>query len=157
MRRKEREITDPAEMESILAEAPVCRLALADGGEPYVVPLCFGYSDRVLYFHSAGEGRKIALLRKNPRCCVEVDRCEGPLPDAKPCSWEIRYKSVICSGTARIADTTGEKRTGLNCILRHYGGTEYPFSEKELERVCVVRVEIREMTGKKYGYDKNQS
>ena len=157
MRRKEREITDPAEMESILAGAFVCRLALADGGEPYVMPLCFGYSDRVLYLHSALEGKKIAMLRKNPRCCVEVDRYEGPLPDASPCRWEIRYKSVICTGTARITDTPGEKRTGLNCIMRHYGGSEYPFSEKELERVCVVRVDILEMTGKKYGYDKVQS
>ncbi|MGD0079255.1 MAG: pyridoxamine 5'-phosphate oxidase family protein [Methanoregula sp.] len=157
MRRKDREITDPAEMESILAESSVCRLALADGGEPYVVPLCFGYRDRVLYFHSAGEGKKIAMLRKNPRCCVEVDRYEGPLRDASPCKWEVRYKSVICTGTARIMDTYEEKRTGLNCILRQYGGTEYSFSEKEMERVCVVRVDILGMTGKKYGYDTDQS
>jgi hypothetical protein len=157
VRKKEREITDPAEMESILAGASVCRLALADSGEPYVVPLCFGYRDGVLYFHSAGEGKKIAMLRKNPRCCVEVDQYDGLLKGMSPCSWEIRYKSVICTGTARTADTSGEKRTGLACILKHYGGDEYPFSERELELVCVVRVDILEMTGKKYGYDKDQS
>ena len=144
-------------MESILVGASVCRLALADDGEPYVVPLCFGYRDRVLYFHSAGEGRKITILRKNPRCCVEVNGYEGPLRDSSPCTWEVRYKSVICAATACIVETFEEKKTGLNCIMSHYGGTEYPFSEEELQRVCVVRVEIREMTGKKYGYDSDQS
>ena len=28
-------------MEAILGVAPVCRVAMADGTEPYVVPLCF--------------------------------------------------------------------------------------------------------------------
>ena len=151
MRRREREITDRAEMESILGEASVCRLALADDGEPYVVPLCFGYDRGALYFHSAGEGRKIALLVKNPRCCVEVDQYEGPLRDASPCRWEFRYKSVICTGTARIVESFEEKRRGLNCILQHYGGPGYPFPEEELSRVSVIRVDITEMTGKKYG------
>jgi len=32
-----REITDMGEIESILNEASVCRIGLADGGEPYIV------------------------------------------------------------------------------------------------------------------------
>ena len=95
MRRKDREITDRAEIEAILDEAMVCRIGLADGGDPYVVPLCFGYEDGSVYIHSARrkrrrpfgsvltmtfdpipggiDGKKIAMIRKNPRCCFEVD------------------------------------------------------------------------------------
>ena len=58
MRRKDREITDRAEIEAILNEAMVCRIGLADGGEPYVVPLCFGYEDGSVYIHSAPEASK---------------------------------------------------------------------------------------------------
>jgi nitroimidazol reductase NimA-like FMN-containing flavoprotein (pyridoxamine 5'-phosphate oxidase superfamily) len=152
MRRKDREITDRAEMEAILAEAQVCRLALTDGEEPYIIPLCFGYADNAIWFHSAREGKKIDLIRKNPRCCFEVDLTEGAMPDKKPCSWEFRYRSVICTGTARIVDTCGEKREGLACILQHYGAGEYDFTEADLDRVCVVKTGITEMTGKKYGY-----
>lgn len=152
MRRKDREITDRAEMEAILSEAQVCRLALADGEEPYIVPLCFGYADNAIWFHSAREGRKIDLIRKNPRACVEVDIAEGAIPDKRPCSWEFRYRSVICTGTAQIVGTYGEKREGLGLILKQYGAGEHDFTEPDLDRVCVVRIDITEMTGKKYGY-----
>ena len=60
MRRKDREITDRAEIEAILNEAMVCRIGLADDGEPYVVPVSFGYEDGSVYIHSAPEGKKIA-------------------------------------------------------------------------------------------------
>lgn len=152
MRRKDREITDPQEMAAILSAAPVCRLALADGDEPYVVPVCFGIDGKSIYLHSAPEGKKIGILHNNPRCCVEVDNTAGPLPDERPCSWEMQYQSVICTGTAVFVDDAGEKQRALDCILRHYGGGEHIFSEKELERVCVIRIDIREMTGKKHGY-----
>jgi len=57
MRRREKQITDTKQMEQILAQAQVCRLAMVDKGHPYVVPLNFGYRDGALYFHSALEGR----------------------------------------------------------------------------------------------------
>jgi uncharacterized protein len=152
MRRKDREITDRAEMEALLAEAPVCRVAMADGGEPYVVPLCFGYDNNAIYVHSAKEGKKIAILAQNPRCCVEADICDGPIPDRNPCNWEFRYKSVICTGTAHMLTNPDEKNRALNCILRHYGDTDRQFTEKELERVCVIKIVIGEMTAKKHGY-----
>ena len=152
MRRKDREITGRAEMEAILAEAPVCRVAMADEGEPYVVPLCFGYEDNAIYFHSAREGKKIAMLAQNPRCCVEVDICGGPLPDKNPCSWEFRYKSVVCTGTARMLSDPEEKNRALTCMIRHYGENDHQFTEKELERVYVIKISIGEMTGKKHGY-----
>jgi nitroimidazol reductase NimA-like FMN-containing flavoprotein (pyridoxamine 5'-phosphate oxidase superfamily) len=154
MRRKDREITDRAEMEAILEAAPVCRLAMAAETEPYAVPLCFAYvaAENAIYFHSAQEGKKIGMLAKNPRCCVEVDISDGPLPDKSPCSWEFRYRSVICTGTAYTLTDFQEKNRALNCIIRRYGEKDHRFTEKELERVCVVKIAIGEMTGKKHGY-----
>lgn len=152
MRRKDREITDKTEMEAILAEAQVCRLALCNGDEPYIVPLCFAYADNAVWFHSACEGKKIELIEKNPRCVVEVDITGGVIPDKRPCSWEFRYRSIVCTGMARIVETYGEKREGLARILERYGAGEHEFSEPELDRVCVVKIDITGMTGKKYGY-----
>jgi hypothetical protein len=61
MRRKEKEITDRAELEAVIAEAQVCRLAMCDGAHPYVVPLCFGYEAGTFYVHCAAEGQKLAI------------------------------------------------------------------------------------------------
>ena len=73
MRRKDLEVSERAEVEAILAEATVCRLAMCDGDQPYVVPLSFGYRDGTLYFHTAMEGKKLCILAKNNRVCFEVD------------------------------------------------------------------------------------
>jgi len=45
MRRNEKEITEESAIEGIIRQSLVCRLAVSDGIQPYVVPLCFGYED----------------------------------------------------------------------------------------------------------------
>jgi hypothetical protein len=152
MRRKDREITDRDAMESILHEALVCRIGMAQGSEPYVVPVCFAYRNGAIYFHSANEGRKIAILKENPRCCIEVDRFEGAIRDENPCKWEMRYRSVICAGVACFVEDPEEKREALNLILRHYKGDPRQFTEREMKPVSVIRIDIDEMTGKQHGY-----
>jgi len=168
MRRKDREITDRAEIEAILNEARVCRIGLADGGEPYIVPLCFGYEDGAVYIHSAPEasknlsgsspvsspagfdGKKITMIRKNPRCCFEVDICDRVIRSDRPCSWGMRYRSVIGYGRAVILTDPKEKQHGLNCIMQHYSGSTHVFSDNEIASVTVIRIAIESMTGKKH-------
>ena len=48
MRRKDKEILDKKEIESIIKKAGVCRLGLSDNNIPYIVPLNFGYRDSFL-------------------------------------------------------------------------------------------------------------
>ena len=59
MRRKDKEITDRNAIESIIAKSRICRLAMVDDAGPYIVPLCFGFRNNTLYFHSAAEGKKL--------------------------------------------------------------------------------------------------
>ncbi len=73
MRRKEKEVKDVKLVESIIEKASVCRLGLSLNNMPYIVPLCFGYQDRCLYFHSAIEGKKISMIKSNNNVCFEVD------------------------------------------------------------------------------------
>jgi hypothetical protein len=138
-------------MESVLGKATVCRLGVDDCGSPYIVPMSFGYREGVIYLHSTHEGRKITLLKKNPACCIEVDECIEVVRDKNPCNWGMHYRSVICTGRAHFVTDAKEKSYGLNCIMQHYGAEPHPFSEKELQGVCVIRIDIDEMTGKKFG------
>ena len=149
MRRTAREITDIVEIESLLNEAPVCRIGLADGGEPYIVPVCFGYSAGRIYLHSALSGKKIMMLEKNPQCCFEVDLYESIIRSERSCAWGVRYKSVIGFGRACIVSENKEKQQGLNCIMCHYGSGTHDFSDEDLKNVCVIRIDIDSMTGKK--------
>ena len=64
---------DKGAIESIIRRASVCRVGMSADGQPYVVPVCFGYDDGTLYFHSSTTGRKLDVLRKNNAVCVEFD------------------------------------------------------------------------------------
>ncbi len=149
MRRKEKEITDINEIESIIRKSQVCRLALADGGLPYVVPLCFGYKNKILYFHSAKEGRKIEILRRNRQVCFEFDIDARVRSGKTACNWTMAYKSVIGYGTASFIEDTEEKQKALDIIMRQYSEDDFEYSAKALVEMLVIKVDISRMTGKK--------
>lgn len=148
MRRSEREITDRTEIEEIVRKASICRLALSDNGTPYIVPVCFGYENDTLYFHSATEGRKLDILKRNNRVCFEMDIETKLVVAEKACGWGMKYRCVIGSGTASVVQDPAEKRKGLDAIMRQYSGPEGDYSQEALNRTTVIKVEIESLTGK---------
>jgi len=152
MRREDKEITYPPYIETIIARAIVCRLALSDDGQPYVVPLCYGYKDNTLYLHTAREGRKLDILRKNDRVCIEIDiDCEVVQSD-DPCNWSVKYRSVIGFGRASFIVDEEEKQTALNIITSHYGGEPHAYDAGNVRRTTVIKVALESLTGKHSGY-----
>jgi nitroimidazol reductase NimA-like FMN-containing flavoprotein (pyridoxamine 5'-phosphate oxidase superfamily) len=149
MRRKEREIKNQKEMEDILKTCSVCRLAMVDGDRPYLVPMNFGYRDGALYLHSAREGKKIDLIRKNPRVCFEVDEIVQFRKAERACDWGVEYKSVIGSGKAVFLSGPEEKRRALDIIMAQYSHGAYDYPDTMLEKTLVIKIEIEEMRGKK--------
>lgn len=92
MRRSDRQIEDKIEIDSIIRSSTICHLALSEGDQPYVVPLNFGYEEGALYFHCAKEGRKIDIIRRNPRVCFSFVGDHRVVPSETPCGWTMRYR-----------------------------------------------------------------
>jgi nitroimidazol reductase NimA-like FMN-containing flavoprotein (pyridoxamine 5'-phosphate oxidase superfamily) len=149
LRRKDKEITDKNEIESIIRKSLVCRLGLADNGTPYIVPLCFGYKDNSLYFHSAKEGRKIEILKRNNDVCFEFDDNLEVQAGKAACAWGMKYRSVIGYGKATLIEDPEEKRKALDVIMAQYADGAFEYSEKVFGKALVIKVEIESMTGKK--------
>ncbi len=150
MRRSEKERNDPAWIGDVFRDATVCRVAFA-GHEPYIVPLCFGYEKDRIYLHSAPEGKKMNLFSAGSRVCMEFESGVQLVNAGQPCSWGMKYRSVIASGTAHVVEEKEEKIRALSLIARHYGaeGTIPPDS---LDRLAVIRIDLEEVTGKTAGY-----
>jgi hypothetical protein len=187
VRRKEKQIRDPAELRRLLETAVVCRLAFAGGpaaaaGDPagcsipYLVPVLFALEGGALegalpgahlYVHSAREGRKIDLLRANPRVCFEVESEVGLVIGKAPCDWSVRYRSVIGWGRASLVDDRRERRRALDLLVRKYEAVAAPaelrgaaaeaagappaYREAALEATAIIRIDIEELTGKASG------
>jgi len=152
MRRKEKEITDKTVIESIILKSSVCRLALSEDNHPYIVPLCFGYEDNTLYFHSAREGKKLDILRNNNNVCFEFDIDHQIVEAEDACGWSMKYRSVIGFGNASIIDDPELKTKALDAIIKHYAGKLLKYTKAKLKGTVIIKVEIESITGKKSGY-----
>jgi hypothetical protein len=68
----------------------------------------------------------------------------------KGCNWGMKYRSVVGYGNISIITEKEAKKTGLDCIMKHYGDeNEYIYDEKVLANTTVLTLYITEITGKK--------
>jgi len=95
------------EIEDFLRGQRIARLGCHAGGETYVVPVIYAYEDGAVVTVTT-EGRKTAMLRENPRVCVEVDEYDA---DAKG-SW----RSVIAQGASE--ELAGDEIEAALALLR---------------------------------------
>lgn len=149
MRRTDKEVKDPGILEEIITSATVLRLAMFDEPYPYLVPVSFGYRDGVFFFHSAPEGRKVELLKRNNRVGFEVEVESGVIAGPTPCKWSVAYASVIGTGRTFFIEDQQEKWQALELIFRHYSREPFEVPLSALDRVALIRIEVTDMTGKK--------
>ena len=153
MRRKDKEITNIEEIESIVRSATVCRIGLAENNIPYIIPLNFGFQNNVIYFHSAPMGKKIDILKMNNNVCFEFDIDHELIISDNICNSSMKYRSVIGFGRAFFIESSEEKRDALNIITNHYTSKDlHEYNEKLLKKSALIKIEIDTMTGKKSGY-----
>lgn len=149
MRRQDREITEISEIEEILRKGQVCHIGLSCGDQPYVVPMNYGYRDGYLYLHSAPEGQKVDMARKNPKICFQVDVDTEVVSGPEACNWSCKYRSVIGTGRVEFPEKIEEKAEALNVLMEHYSGKTFEFPPQAISRVLIWKVKVDSITGKK--------
>ena len=150
MRRRDREIEGRKEIDDVLHGAEVLHLGFAVDGDPYVVPISFGYDGTGLYIHTAKEGRKIDCSGANPRVCFQVERDVRLVTDPEDaCAWSFAFESVIGYGEVIELTDPEEKALGLNHVMRHYSGKDWDFDPGVMTATRVWRISIESVTGKR--------
>ncbi len=59
------------------------------------------------------------------------------------------YKSVIGQGVANIVTDQDEKLKALNAIVATMDNRKFTFSEASINAVTIIRIDIKQITGKK--------
>jgi nitroimidazol reductase NimA-like FMN-containing flavoprotein (pyridoxamine 5'-phosphate oxidase superfamily) len=154
MRRSDREVTDRADIISILSKCDVIRLGITTPNYPYVVPMNFGTEDDgatlTIWLHSAPVGLKLDLIRKNSNVGFEADGSHNLIKGDSGCNYTMEYESVIGCGIVSICKDDESKARGLEAIMRHYAPEgRFSFSAPELASVCVLRLDVMQITGKR--------
>lgn len=153
MTKREHRITDQNEIRDILDRAMIIHLGLVDGDEPYVVPMNYGYTmdeDGTLsiYVHGAVRGRKLDIMRRNPKVFLEMECDVQPFEGDLPCQYGTAYKSLMGRGTAVILETAEEKMAALTKFMKTQTGKDFEFNERLVSIVSVVRIDVAEYTAK---------
>ena len=152
MTKRELQITDEGRILQILDTAKVLHLGLAVDNEPYVVPMNYGYclenGKLVLYLHSALQGKKLDMIRANPKVFFELDCDRVPFEGEKPCQYGLSYASVMGRGVARIVDDVEEKKKAMSILMKTQTEKDFSFEDRLVSIVAVIRIDVAEYTAK---------
>ncbi len=108
MTRGDKEFKDHESKAKVLKSQNYITLAMVDDGAPYMVPLSFAYDEEKdrIYFHMAGKGRKLSVLKKNPSVWGMALQDHGY--HKKECSH--LYASVMFKGDVVFIEDVEEKK-----------------------------------------------
>ena len=152
MTKRELQVTDLNEIRAILDTAKVLHLGLAVDNEPYVVPLNYGYTMEdgrlTLYLHGANQGKKLDMIRVNPRVFFEMDCDRMPFDGVLPCQYGMVYSSVMGRGTAHIVEDVEEKKKAMSILMKAQTGKDFSFNDRLVSIVAVIRIDVAEYTAK---------
>ena len=129
-------------------------VAFSTGEEtPYCIPLSFVRVENSLYFHCAQQGRKVDLLRKNPRVCVTFVAQDTP-DFEEPDNFTTYFQSAVVTGTAVEVTDPEEKIAALHALCQSLTAqhmTDARFASairSSLPFTAVWRIDMDEVTGK---------
>ncbi len=140
------------EIENLLYNQVTGRIGCHDKDIVYVVPISYAYDGKYIYCHSY-EGKKMKIMRKNPRICFQVDEMKDM----------GNWKSVIAWGDFEELVDKKEMNKALVILLNRrlpvissittHLGEAWPFSGEngnELNNIpgIVFRISLQEKTGK---------
>ncbi len=150
MRRKEKEISERVIIDTIINRALICHLACVRNDQPYIVPISYGYDGGCIYFHSSPVGKKISILKENPRVCLTFETDVEIVKDPdNACDWNFHYSSVIAEGIAEEIIQVSEKASALNQIMEHYSGETWSFPVNELKKTSIWKIQLESVSAKK--------
>jgi nitroimidazol reductase NimA-like FMN-containing flavoprotein (pyridoxamine 5'-phosphate oxidase superfamily) len=95
------------EIEKLLQEQMLCRIAFKGDKYPYMAPFQYVLMDGFLYFHFTDYGKKMRLLEKDKRVCVEIEKYRPDLSE---------YNFVVFRGELRLVGDPQERAEVINRI-----------------------------------------
>ena len=152
MTKRELQITDEQQIRAILDGAKVVHVGMCVDNEPYVVPMNYGYlmedGRLTIYLHSAQQGKKLDMIRQNPKVFFELDCDWVPFEGERPCQYGLSYSSVMGRGTATILEDVEEKKRAMSLLMKTQTEKDFTFEDRLVSIVAVIRIDVDGYTAK---------
>lgn len=133
-----------ADVKSILERVGFGHLGMAQGDDPYVVPIHYFFDDPVIYIYTT-EGLKWEIIQDNPKICLNVDEIVD----------NTDWKSVVVRGDAyRLTDadeiaSAREKLLTVNPTLTPAVSVRWMDHWVRENIEVILKITPRSMTGRR--------
>lgn len=140
------EVVEMDEVLKILDTCKILHLGMVDGDEPYVVAMNYGYvmedGELTLYLHGAVRGRKLDVLRANPKVYFEMSCDVTPFEGKTACQYGVAYSYLKGKGAAEIVEDVEEKKKGLAILMKTQSGKDFEFTDRLVGIVSVIKIKV---------------
>jgi len=93
-----------ADMEEVLRDQMICRIAFKGDDHPYMAPFQYVFMDGTMYFHFTDYGKKMKLIERDSRVAVEVERYKPDLSE---------YCFVVLRGSLEVVQDPEERSRAI--------------------------------------------
>lgn len=130
------------EIEKLLREQLLCRIAFKGGEYPYMAPFQYVFMDGSLYFHFTEYGKKMKLLERDKRVCVEIEKYK---PDLSEYSFVVlRGKLKVVADrqerdkVIRMMAEEGKRKLSTNFLAAHGFKKDEDWSSFNPEKTMII-------------------
>jgi len=92
------------EIEELIREQFLCRIAFKGDLQPYIAPFQYAYVKGILYFHFTDYGKKMSFFKQETPVCVEIERYTPNLSE---------YGFVVLTGKLRLVENQKERKRAI--------------------------------------------
>lgn len=92
------------EIEKLINEQFLCRIAFKGEPHPYIAPFQYVVADGALYFHFTDYGKKMSFFKQETPVCVEIEQYTPNLSE---------YQFVVLTGKLRLVEKREERKMAI--------------------------------------------
>ena len=120
---------------AILDEGLVAHVGIAEGEQPFVLPMTYGRLGDRLILHGSPASRTLRALADGAPACVCVTLLDGLVLARSAFHHSLNYRSVVLFARGRELTEEAEKRRALDAVVEHVipGRTEHARGPSEYE------------------------
>lgn len=156
VRRKDHSRDQEDWIKEYLRTASFGTIALSWEGQPYSNSNIFIHDPEknVIFFHTAGEGRTMDIIKSNSKICFSVSQMGRLLPATVALEFSVEYSGVLVFGQVHVIEDEVEATEALQLLLDKYFPHLRPIRDyrpvtlDELKRTTVFRINIESWIGK---------
>jgi uncharacterized protein len=143
---------DAEHVHAILDAGYVAHVGIAEGGQPFVLPMVYVRVDRTLYLHGARTARLLSALAEGVPMCATVTLLDGLVLARSAFHHSLNYRSVMVLGRGVGVVDEAERERAFAAFVDHVvpgrSADVRPPNEQERRATMLVKLPIDEASAK---------